>query len=920
MMVHRKHFAVALTSLALLTSGCSETPDSLLTKAREAIAKKEPKAAEIHLKNLLQIEERADARFLLGQVHASNQDNRAAEKEFQRAFDGGFDRTQAGMELAQAQFSLGEHAKVIELARRLYPSDPADIARISTLIGRALRASGKRDEAEQAFKAAIAAVPDYPSAQVGLIALAAPKDPAAASLQIDQLLVRAPHSTEAKQLKADLALAQGHTSQAAALYAEVATGEPQNRAVRAKLAAIAIEEKNPAGAQRWIDELKKLTGPAAITMHLQALNEFRQGKNEAARDSILAGLKNGPGHPPSLALAASIFLTLNGLEQAETNARALIEKAPGSTAGYRLLGATYLRMNAPDRALQAVLPAVDAGAKDPMLLNIAGEAALKLNEADKAAAYFGKATALAPDDPAQRTGRGLAKIAAGDKEGGLSDLQAAADLPSSAIAADLALITQMLRDKQWDQARGAIDKLDSKRPNNALTSNLRGSVSLAKGEWAEARRHFEAALVLDPTFFAATANLVNLDLRDKKVEDARKRYLAVLDRDPRSVRAMLALAQLIQSTGGERKQVFEWLRKARETDRSSITATLALARFQMAGSDPKEALPGLQEAVAAAPDRIELLDALGTAYLRAGDEAQAISTFEQIIRLRPDSSPMQQRMGEFYAARKDWDRALKHLRKAVELAPGSLEPKLALAAAFASAGRSADARAIASALQLAGATRAAGAELEGDILSFERKPAEAIGAYRKALVVRKTMALSQKLHRALAAAGKEGEADALLKALIAENPQDTTARSYAAMWEISRQRWAQAIPLYREILSTEPDNALALNNLAWALHETRDPGALSTAEKAYAIAPTSAPVLDTYGTILLAQGQSAKAAEILRKAVTGAPKAHGFRVRLAGALIARGDKVEARKELDIVLAAVKSGPVLEQAQVLMRKL
>jgi hypothetical protein len=43
-------------------------------------------------------------------------------------------------------------------------------------------------------------------------------------------------------------------------------------------------------------------------------------------------------------------------------------------------------------------------------------------------------------------------------------------------------------------------------------------------------------------------------------------------------------------------------------------------------------------------------------------------------------------------------------------------------------------------------------------------------------------------------------------------------------------------------------------------------------------------------------------------------------VRLAEALIARGDKVEARKELDTVLAEVRAGPAFEQAQGLLRRL
>mgnify|MGYP000600236814 CR=1 FL=1 len=52
--------------------------------------------------------------------------------------------------------------------------------------------------------------------------------------------------------------------------------------------------------------------------------------------------------------------------------------------------------------------------------------------------------------------------------------------------------SQHLRDKQWDKAMVAIDRLDKKIPNNPLTNNLRGTVSMGKGDVAGARKFLEA--------------------------------------------------------------------------------------------------------------------------------------------------------------------------------------------------------------------------------------------------------------------------------------------------------------------------------------------------------------------------------------------------------------------------------------------
>ncbi len=916
----RTLIATALVGLSLGLSACSDSSQSLLTKAKQSLEKQDGKAAEIHLKNLLQKEDLAEARFLLAEAHVANGDLRAAEKEYTKAIEGGFDKTRAGLGLIDTHMQLGEFAKALTLAATVSPSAAPDQARLQTLMGRAYLATGKREDAEKAFQAALTAIPDHPPARVAQITVLASTDLKAASEQIDALLAKKPDDLAAQSLKGDLELAQGRIKEATAILEKVAAKDPKDRNVRAKLASVASDTKDYTGAQKWLDELKKLTGPAPGTMYLQALNDFRQGKNEAARDAVQASLKGAPNYLPAVALASSVSLAMNSFEQAEAHARLVTEKAPNSTLGPRLLGATYLKMNSPDRALQAVQPYLDKGAKDPILWGIAGEAALKLNEPDRAANFFKKSTELAPTDLNQKTGLGLAKIAAGDRDAGIAELEKAAEGNTAGGMADFALITQHLRDRQWDKALAAIDRLDKKQPNSAMVSNLRGTVMLGKNDIAGARKYFEAALKIDPKFFAATSNLAALDLRDKKIDDAKKRYTTLLENDPKNVRAMLTLAQIIEGTGGEKAQVLDWLKKAREADKTSVPATLALSRHHLAQNQPKEALPILQEAVTAAPESIELLDALGTAQLRAGDESQAIRTFEKILRAKPDSAPLQLRMGEFYLGRKEYDRAMTYFRKAAELAPKAIEPKAAIATVHVLSGRIAEARAIAAALQREAPKSAAGVVLDGDILAYDKKPLEAAAAYRRALGLQKSVPISAKLHRSLLAANKDADADAVLNAMLSDYPKDINAKSYVAMAEISQKHWAKAIPLYREVIAVQPNSALALNNLAWALNEMKDPAALQTAERAVALAPKAPAILDTYGAILMTQGNHKKAVDTLRQAVALAPKATETRLRLAEALVANGDKSDARKELDQVIAEAKSGPFADRASALKAKL
>ena len=922
----RRALAAATVASSLALAGCGDSPESLLVKARESIEKNDPKAAEIHLKNLLQKADNAEARFLLGTLYLQAGDPRSAEKELERALQAGFDAGRVVVPLADAKLQLGEPRAVIELAGKGSPSNPEEKAKLATLIGRAHQAMGRAGEARASFESALAASPGFPGAQVGLIALqAGTGDIAGASTAIDQVLAAHPGSAEALALKGDLELAQRRPREAREFFRKAFAANPYDRQSLSKVANTGIDLKEYEDAQKALDSLKKITGPAAMTMHLQALLYARQDKLEQARGAIEAALKAAPDYLPAMALGAEIYSRTNALEQAERLARRIIERAPNSTMGYRLLGSTLMRMNAPEKALQAVQPVLDKDAKDPALYALAGEAALRMNDPAKSAQWYAKAVALDPEDPRNKTGLALAHLAGGDRARGIAELEQVSLQEGSGTQADFALVSAHLRERQWDKALAAIDRLEKKQPDSALVANLRGSALAGKGDTPGARKAFEQALQRDPKLLTAASNLAALDARERKFDDAKKRYTTLLQADPKNVGAMLALAQLIQGTAGKddaaaADEALGWLRKARDADRASVPAVLALAGWYVGRDRAKEAIPLLQEALAAAPDNAQLLSALGTAYLRSDQDALGMETLERVLRARPNDAGLQMRMGQLKLSRGDAAGAMSNFRKAAELQPKALEPRLAMAAALGRDGKFDEARRIAATLQKDAPKSPAGLVLEGDIAMAERKPGEAAAAYRKALAIQNAPPIAIKLHGALAAGGNAAEADAFLQGQLKARPDDLGLRMYAGEQDVVRQRWAAAVAHYDVVIARQPTNALALNNAAWALHELGDPKAREYAERALAAAPKSPAGMDTLGVILSRAGEHKRAVELLREATAGAPKAPVIRLHLAEALIAADDKAAARTELDTVLKDAPTGSVAEQAKKLQGRL
>lgn len=913
-------FAASLVALSFSACSGSEAPDALLARAHDSIRAADPRAAEIHLKNLLQQDEtNAEARFLLGEVYRQGNDLRSAEKELRRARELDYDPKQVVPALAETLLALGEAQRVVDEAQNASTGDALADARVHTAVGRAHLQLQQREQARKSFDAALAAKSGYAPARAGLATLQAATDRAGARASVGRILADDPDSVEALVLLSELDIADREFEAARASLTKIVQHAPADAASRAKLVSVSLELNDLEGAERELAGLRKVAPTAPVTHYLVALIHSRKNELKQARDEVQEALRLAPEYLPAISLAAGLSLSANALEHAERYSRQLIDRLPQNPVGYRVLGATYLRKNEPQRALDVVTPGLKRHPDDAPLLAIAGEAALKLNQPKEAAGYFKRASDLSPDSSRSRTGLALSHIAAGDTDAGIDELEQAIELDAGNLQADVALVSTLLRDKEYDKALAAAERMAKKAPDNPLPTSLRGSVLAAKGDFKAARTAFEQALEIDPKFFAAAANLALLDLREGRPGDARQRYQTLLEKDPKNSRAAVALAVLVSRTGGTREQVLEHLKKAREANPDAVVPILATARYLMETNTPKDAIPMLQEAANRNPSDARIFDQLAQAFRQSGQSAQAIASWEKVLRLDPKAANAQFRIGETQLANGERDAALASFRKASEIAPDAIEPRVGIAGILQQQGRTDDALRIALQMRDNEKTKIAGLMLEGDLLAANKRLNDAIERYRSAFTAQPSMPVGTKLHRALLAAQREDEADRMLRDWIRSAPSNLALRMFAGESQTARGNWKEAFEQYAVVLEKEPKNAIALNNAAWALNELKDARALEYGRRAYEAAPKAAAVVDTYGAILVAKGDR-KGVELLREAVGLAPTNARLRLHLAEALARFDDKAGARAELDTLLKTTSSGPVAESARALQAKL
>jgi putative PEP-CTERM system TPR-repeat lipoprotein len=587
-----------------------------------------------------------------------------------------------------------------------------------------------------------------------------------------------------------------------------------------------------------------------------------------------------------------------------------------------LLVRTYLGSNQPAKALESIKPLLASDARtDPQLLLLAGETYLANGQLKQASRYYAAATDSKPQESVARTRLGQIALASGDPDAGIRELEAAVALDGAPMQTEVALILGLVKKNDLNRALQAANALAKKYPANPLSHQMLGAVYAARKDLVAARAAFAKALELNPTYLPAIANLARLDIAEKKPADARKRFEAVIAKDPKNEQALLALADVMARTGAPPAEIVATLQRAVTANPQSVASRLALIGFHLHAKDSKAALSAAQDAAATLRTEPRIIGALAQAQEAAGETNQAIETWNRLAALEPRSAVPLVRLAALFARRQDYPKTIDSLRRAQKLAPGDPAITRDLVLAHLLSGKPDDALKEAKSLQTTMPKLAAGFALEGDVHAATQQWPQAERAYRDALKVEPaSAALAIKLHTTLNRAGKAVEAEAMAKKWLAEHPKDAGFRIYLAERALADKNLRSAVTHYQAVVALQPDNVVALNNLAWSAGQLGDPKAIGYAERAVRLAPDSAAALDTLGTLLVAKGDTSKGLEYLTRAAELAPKRHDIRLNYAKALAKAGRPDDARKELVALQAVADEFPGKSEIPALLKGL
>ncbi|NML60199.1 PEP-CTERM system TPR-repeat protein PrsT [Massilia sp. RP-1-19] len=895
--------AALAVALGISAVGCRGDKEigAMIAEARKYRDQGESRAAVIQLKIVIQQDgANSAARILLGELYVEDGDAVSAEKELRRAMALGGDAGQIAPLLGKAMLMQGQYDRLLG---EIQPAaEPARRPLILALRGSALLGLGKPDAAREAFADALKLNPASPDALVGMARLAiGAQDTAQAHAYLDQALKASPSSIDALRLRGDLHRASGKPAEAMSAYRGILALRPANMQALVDVSNLHIDSGNLRQARETIAQARTAAPGAIAVFHSQAMLDYREGKHKAALESVQKILREIPDHLPSVLLAGAIQSALGSTQQAEQYLQKFLESYPRHLYASKLMSALHLRRNAPDEALVLLRPLILAHPDDVELLALAGEAKLRGRHFTQAAEFFEKAAALRPAAPGLRTGVALSRLGNGDNGRAVAELERAASLDNAGDRAGMLLAMSYLRAKAPDKAMATVQRMEN-QANNPLVQNLKGGIWLAKHDLGAARASFEAALKLDPSYLPALDNLAQLDTLEGRPADARKRYRNALAKAPGDAALMEALGRLAAAEG-KRAEAMTWLERASADNPANLRVALRLVDFYARASERQKALVLAQKLVATHPANPDALAMLAQVSYMNEDFAAAAEGYARLVAMAPRNAGLHARYATVQMKLKDEAGALASLNKALALDPDLADAQVNLLNVHIGQKKFAEALSLARSVQNRRPESARGHKLEGDVLSTQNKHPEALKAYERAFDLQQNGALLIQLHGALIKNGKAADAQARMNEWFRNRPDDIPTRLYYASSMVVARDYEAAAGHLHAVLKSDPDNVIALNDLAWAYQRMNRKEALHHAERAHKLAPNSPAIMDTLGWIHLETGNLGRALPLLQKASALAPDAAEIRYHYGMVLAKSGDKASARRELERALSA-----------------
>ncbi len=911
----------------LFLTACSELfPDLERTMqlARDHLESGDSNAAAIELRNALtDSPDNAEARYLLASIYLDFGDYASADKEFKRALDAGWDNGEATYGLVRSQLGLGKFREVVSLAR-LQDNWSAEVS-AAVLATRALAnmALGKGEaafadlESAQALDATSAIVL---RAGIQLQIVEGDRDSALDALR--RALERYPDNAELLLLQAGMVAGQDPALAEKNYRAIIAQDKGGFISANGRIARLQLVQLQILSEQ--FDQAEEMLGPMyrrdhrdPFTNYLGGLIAFRKDDYQRASELLLKVLKLAPEHNPTRLLFGTVNYAEKNYEQAAYFLSKYVAAVPDNLLARKLLARSYILLGRNSEASTVLQSALESEKNDAELLALAGMSELKLGRTAAGLAGLEQAVSISPGSTGLRSELARAYIEAGEPGLAIKELQKMLAEGGEQRQTETLLVLAYLREGDFSQAIDLVLDSVSRYPDDPAVFTLAGTVFAASDDLQEAREYFTLARSMQAGFPPATMSLAHLEEKAGNYEQASLLYEQVVESGTKSVVPMLALARVAEQQG-DKQALLGWLERALQAFPADLSTRTFLAEYHLREGNLLAAGSFVREALEMVPDEPSLLALSGRISIAGGKFHKALQPLQALVKARPDSVTARVLLGECYLQLGELDQARGELQSALERDPANVSVMAMFAKLEIKAAAYDKALEYSRKIQAAYPELFLGYELAGDSFMVSERFAEAEDEYLQAWERLPSAGLVIKRAENADRSGQPDKAAGLLEAWLESRPDDTEVAQFLATSLQNAGRIAEATTVYEKVIATEPENPVALNNLAGLYLAANRPEALELAKRAWMVAENNPGVQDTYGWALVQAGQVGRGLQLLKEALKSLPVPE-VRYHHAVALYRAGNKNEARKLLGALLKEDVAFEGKEEAQQLMQE-
>lgn len=906
-----KYLLVVFFITFTLTACSEKTSDEHIQQAKEFQAAGDNQAAVVALKNAVQQSPRAAVpRFILGQLYLELKNYESAEKELSKALELGYAANEVIPFLAQALQRTGANVALAELDIETNSLTAVEKLEVGFRKLQSLVQLEKTLEAQQLIDDLLKL--DSNTVYKGLIEgykLILNREFAPALEIAKAMYKRAPLNPDVLNFTARLYMINDDAKTAAIIYEDYIKVAPDDIEAKFALANMLVEQREPARAEKYIDQLLEINDTNPLLNQLKGVVRAADDDFKAAKLYSEKAINGGRADPTLRLVAGLASYQLEEYEAAVGHLSLIASILPDNHPGLRILAASQLQSNMGDEAGEVLSRVGNIDANDASLFSRAGYALIQSGNTDAAKAIIEQADKIS-ESSEDLTRLGVLKLSVNDIEG-LVDLESAVNKAPESVTAKTTLASAYLGTNQLTKALALAQQWQKDEPAMVDGFLLESEVLQQQEKYDEALAVLLSASRLDADSIAVKKAALRLDLRQQKFDDAMIKTEALLQQEPSDLPALASYFAL-KNQAGDPESGLQRIQQAVTASPGNQNLSLLLARIALALNKPDITLTAIADVTADRSAPLAYWAMQGMALLRSNKVDEAEDHYNNWSKVYPnqENAVMGQllildgkrqysdgaRIATDFLQRKD-NVQVKLMQSYFYVMSGNIEgAKLSLGEVDDKFQPLPFARGI-----------------KARIAISENRPADAVEDALVAYDANKNTNNLFIYYRALQYSGQSDKSLQVLNKHVQEFESDARAKMVLAERQIGSNT-SDAMNIYRDILEDFPNNFVALNNLAYLyMEDGKLEEAMTYASKAYEIQPDNVATADTYAQILVRQGNVEDAVKAYNRVMTKEVTNEEIFLNYIEALLKNGNKVIAERRLgDLVLTQVESQQRLQQ--------